>query len=116
MTITRSTYYNKCTNELSFIPPPPISTLFPYPTLFRSLPSSLPFSVLPASLRTRHRPGHAVPDSAAPSRGEGPPPAPRPVFRSEEHTSELQSRRDLVWRFLLEKKKSLLNTFYEADL
>src|SRR5215469_17198331 len=59
---------------------PPRSTLFPYTTLFRSPPG---------------RPG----------RGER---APRPAGRrqrSEEHTSELQSRRDLVCRLLLEKKK-----------
>src|SRR5690349_24010078 len=33
----------------------------------------------------------------------------RPVVRSEEHTSELQSRRDLVCRLLLEKKKSIIS-------
>src|SRR5206468_6726362 len=58
---------------------PPRSTLFPYTTLFRS----------------RHCPrrkGRAVS-------------APRPdEWRSEEHTSELQSRSDLVCRLLLEKK------------
>src|SRR5438067_4785792 len=67
---------------------PPRSTLFPYTTLFRSRtpPAALPC----AWLRT-------------PSRG----PAGRGnwVGRSEEHTSELQSRFDLVCRLLLEKKK-----------
>src|SRR6266849_9653252 len=65
---------------------PPRSTLFPYTTLFRS---SRP------SLSGVHR---WVP----PSRGWRPPPNRR---RSEEHTSELQSRVDLVCRLLLEKKK-----------
>src|SRR6266704_6165061 len=64
---------------------PPRSTLFPYTTLFRSW-----------QRRPRHRgcprpkhPLHAMP-------------------RSEEHTSELQSRFDLVCRLLLEKKKKHL--------
>src|SRR5690349_23217321 len=64
---------------------PPRSTLFPYTTLFRSPP------------RAGSRP-----------RGKPHPPDARPRFwgmRSEEHTSELQSRRDLVCRLLLEKKK-----------
>src|SRR5438874_9842592 len=62
---------------------PPRSTLFPYTTLFRSPPD-------PAGDRRR--------DPVQPQgRGRRP--------RSEEHTSELQSRRDLVCRLLLEKKK-----------
>src|SRR5207249_8094876 len=62
---------------------PPRSTLFPYTTLFRS---------------PRGRHPHALPiPPAGPSRGDG--------ERSEEHTSELQSRFDLVCRLLLEKKK-----------
>src|SRR5690349_24204925 len=69
---------------------PPRSTLFPYTTLFRSC-------------RTRRRP------SGRPGRGRRRPRATRPrgarAVRSEEHTSELQSRRDLVCRLLLEKKK-----------
>src|SRR6266513_4205819 len=60
---------------------PPRSTLFPYTTLFRS----------------RHR------SSSKPGRGCRYRRAPR--RRSEEHTSELQSRFDLVCRLLLEKKK-----------
>src|SRR6266496_4521677 len=59
---------------------PPRSTLFPYTTLFRS----------GALCRPPRRPGAA---------------RPRQRHRSEEHTSELQSRRDLVCRLLLEKKK-----------
>src|SRR5216684_72883 len=62
---------------------PPRSTLFPYTTLFRPLLS-------PARPRPRHLRGAAPVDRAP---------------RSEEHTSELQSRLHLVCRLLLEKKK-----------
>src|SRR2546422_5822227 len=72
---------------------PPRSTLFPYTTLFRSI-------------RLRHRRIRAV-DRANPHVREGW--AAHLVFddqaRSEEHTSELQSRLHLVCRLLLEKKK-----------
>src|SRR5438874_6499483 len=71
---------------------PPRSTLFPYTTLFRSR-------------FLDHRPNlTAVPDIGP--GGDGPA-APAFDLRSEEHTSELQSRRDLVCRLLLEKKKLL---------
>src|SRR5690349_21956376 len=65
---------------------PPRSTLFPYTTLFRSERES-------KGARAAHVP-HAL------GRPRGNP------DRSEEHTSELQSRRDLVCRLLLEKKKN----------
>src|SRR5207249_10515328 len=72
------------------IRPPPTSTLFPYTTLFRSLHltphSSAPRAHPVSTLSGWH--GHL-------SSGR----------RSEEHTSELQSRFDLVCRLLLEKKK-----------
>src|SRR6267378_2017704 len=64
---------------------PPRSTLFPYTTLFRSRPLG------------NERLGQ---DAAAAAHIEDP--------RSEEHTSELQSRRDLVCRLLLEKKKETI--------
>src|SRR5260370_2263333 len=75
---------------------PPRSTLFPYTTLFRSAPSGAPadtargWQVLPLSARSP---------------------------RSEEHTSELQSHLNLVFRLLLEKKKisRLQNTFSHAS-
>src|SRR6266576_4767305 len=64
---------------------PPRSTLFPYTTLFRS------------------QAGRGRDDRCGP-------PGPLPeAARSEEHTSELQSRRDLVCRLLLEKKKNTTN-------
>src|SRR3989442_4680544 len=67
---------------------PPRSTLFPYTTLFRSRPALL--------LVQRSAP------TAAPS-----PALPVIAPRSEEHTSELQSRPHLVCRLLLEKKKQV---------
>src|SRR3712207_8453599 len=80
------------------IRPPPRSTLFPYTPLFRSRPP----------LDARRRGGRA---RAAGERGDvhpprrAPQPRPRRKLRSEEHTSELQSRQYLVCRLLLEKKK-----------
>src|SRR2546421_7550730 len=70
---------------------PPRSTLFPYTTLFRS---------------RRPRPPDGDSESRGlPRRARGIPPRLRRFSRSEEHTSELQSRSDLVCRLLLEKKK-----------
>src|SRR3712207_6947951 len=81
---------------------PPRSTLFPYTTLFRSLlyagadrrrvrprPGADPRSA-------RHVPVYELQGAAEPARKRR---------RSEEHTSELQSRQYLVCRLLLEKKK-----------
>src|SRR5690349_24083720 len=90
------------------IPRPPTSTLFPYTTLFRSS----------TSLRSGIGTGRVCSFSTS-----GPPnlsiAAARMVGgivdiakRSEEHTSELQSRRDLVCRLLLEKKKNKTNKNY----
>src|SRR5690349_22082421 len=73
---------------------PPRSTLFPYTTLFRSLREH----GWDHGRRGRHRGRHG-PRRPEAARGR----LRRP--RSEEHTSELQSRRDLVCRLLLEKKK-----------
>src|SRR2546427_5708909 len=71
---------------------PPRSTLFPYTTLFRSIPAG--------PRRHRHA-GRPAPGDGAPVPG-GPRAGSR---RSEEHTSELQSQSNLVCRLLLEKKK-----------
>src|SRR2546422_6964812 len=97
---------------------PPRSTLFPYTTLFRSRfhpirrthvstsPDSLPARRAPLSCRARR------PSACAPARGRAGAQA-----RSEEHTSELQSRLHLVCRLLLEKKKNtILRTFTIPDL
>src|SRR5438105_11902466 len=78
------------------IRPPPTSTLFPYTTLFRSSTSA---GATRGSTDSRRR---SIRARATPS---SPPFAAMTALRSEEHTSELQSRVDLVCRLLLEKKK-----------
>src|SRR5687767_15757714 len=75
---------------------PPRSTLFPYTTLFRSVPAERAV-----------RAGHATSDDAGQARALGGPALHEP--RSEEHTSELQSLAYLVCRLLLEKKKTTHN-------
>src|SRR3712207_8018693 len=86
---------------------PPRSTLFPYTTLFRSSSVRSP----PPALGLQVRRGRRAPPGARPQRAAATPwsRAPedrrRPRRRSEEHTSELQSRQYLVCRLLLEKKK-----------
>src|SRR5438874_9782237 len=74
---------------------PPRSTLFPYTTLFRSASALFAggsrSNMRSPRLRSRPAPGRVS------------------ANRSEEHTSELQSRRDLVCRLLLEKKNFLPN-------
>src|SRR5690349_24204732 len=82
------------------IPRPPRSTLFPYTTLFRSQEPERAFHVVPLYNRPPlggHRHMAQEIDALLQESREFP--------RSEEHTSELQSRRDLVCRLLLEKKK-----------
>src|SRR5216684_8228247 len=79
---------------------PPRSTLFPYTTLFRS----------------KRRLGDANdqwPSGSLPSRTPGL--LATSPFRSEEHTSELQSRLHLVCRLLLEKKKSDHNRHKDCE-
>src|SRR2546422_6155025 len=71
---------------------PPRSTLFPYTTLFRSLPGMEPQILEQEDLTRLER---------ARTRAR--------LLRSEEHTSELQSRLHLVCRLLLEKKKNKKN-------
>src|SRR5699024_12465800 len=92
-------------------PRPPRPRRFPYTTLFRSVPrTSTRGSRRPASTGTLTRPittrsGRVEPRTRA-TNGTGIPSAvSRRPLRSEEHTSELQSRFDLVCRLLLEKKK-----------
>src|SRR2546429_6747595 len=81
---------------------PPRSTLFPYTTLFRSAKDRAGSSHNCARiLRYRMAPATAT---ARASVGESACPA-AVKARSEEHTSELQSRLHLVCRLLLEKKK-----------
>src|SRR5947209_16864682 len=87
------------------IPRPPRSTLFPYTTLFRSRPARGQLHGGSAIRAPDHSPGEPqVHDRRAcfqRKRHLGR----RDSLRSEEHTSELQSRQYLVCRLLLEKKK-----------
>src|SRR3712207_8774201 len=84
---------------------PPRSTLFPYTTLFRSLPSAPPGRGCGPGGRGRRRP--AVPEERVRRRGAARTRRRRArCARSEEHTSELQTRQYLVCRLLLEKKKT----------
>src|SRR3712207_8809256 len=93
---------------------PPRSTLFPYTTLFRSAGADgemlLRKEVIQPHLPVRLPCYDFVPiadpafDGSLPH-GVGPPASGVTDFRSEEHTSELQSRQYLVCRLLLEKKK-----------
>src|SRR3712207_6952274 len=87
---------------------PPRSTLFPYTTLFRSLKgSSVRHDVLrPVALGVEERGEIRVIDARMSGRRHGGLGA---ECRSEEHTSELQSRQYLVCRLLLEKKKNLFS-------
>src|SRR5437660_2827840 len=75
---------------------PPRSTLFPYTTLFRSNVSEVDADLLGAVARL-------VSLAETPGKGK----VLAPLVRSEEHTSELQSRGHLVCRLLLEKKKKI---------
>src|SRR5690349_25086356 len=72
---------------------PPRSTLFPYTTLFRS-------GVIEYSTNNGMTWADVTTLGVTPGYNQT-------IFRSEEHTSELQSRRDLVCRLLLEKKKKI---------
>src|SRR5690554_7498295 len=93
---------------------PPRSTLFPYTTLFRSFAAKLGFEIEPeteAPIRQlapllSHIPPARLFDEVLKlfSAGHG--------ERSEEHTSELQSRPHLVCRLLLEKKKKQTSRKY----
>src|SRR3712207_8749839 len=90
---------------------PPISTLFPYTTLFRSRSwrgngSSATGHLPPQRSRSpampKPNPRLLIPNPVALARYDV---VPQPELRSEEHTSELQSRQYLVCRLLLEKNK-----------
>src|SRR5687768_18560019 len=98
--------YDVCTFLLIFssffflmIRRPPRSTLFPYTTLFRSFR----LCCLAPSTESHAR--------AGPRRCSG-----TGIVRSEEHTSELQSRLHLVCRLLLEKKKKYHTTLHHPTL
>src|SRR3712207_7336047 len=95
---------------------PPRSTLFPYTTLFRSgaetggLRGTRIVQPCGCASRSLDRTATTRGQRHAPASSHGKNPTPRisselPTRRSEEHTSELQSRQYLVCRLLLEKKK-----------
>src|SRR3712207_7621366 len=86
---------------------PPRSTLFPYTTLFRSRGDAVSAAHLPrrdlVGMSGRFHPlrvAEIVPETSEANS----------IRRSEEHTSELQSRQYLVCRLLLEKKKTTTKT------
>src|SRR3712207_8498175 len=88
---------------------PPRSTLFPYTTLFRSIDAQGVRARRPRQGFGEAQHGRAE-AAAAEAGGERDEAHHRPALvrlRSEEHTSELQSRQYLVCRLLLEKKKKL---------
>src|SRR5438105_8136249 len=87
---------------------PPRSTLFPYTTLFRSdRPTIMRFALRWRRARAaRERDGNHT--CVAEIARQAPPRFWAWPRRSEEHTSELQSRVDLVCRLLLEKKKNTI--------
>src|SRR5207253_7813681 len=103
---------------LLLISRPPCSLLFPYTTLFRSCRPRCRYADLRLRARGGHRPTRGRPCRTGPAgcrtgsadragRPDRPPSRARPCpERSEEHTSELQSRGHLVCRLLLEKKKT----------
>src|SRR3712207_7298659 len=99
---------------------PPRSTLFPYTTLFRSTrrkpsragPGGRPSGTAIMPGRTDRRGSSARNATSKPAATEArTTQRPRRRARSEEHTSELQSRQYLVCRLLLEKKKKLNISF-----
>src|SRR2546429_3465127 len=88
---------------------PPRSTLFPYTTLFRSptlRPGTQARNRVGRELRRRHRAAMPCLWTRFDHR----------AWRSEEHTSELQSRLHLVCRLLLEKKKKQYNYVLARNL
>src|SRR5206468_10843411 len=100
--VTYPTFSARVLPALSFffllLPRPPRSTLFPYTTLFRSRVVTLNDGSTIASRSVVIATGVRYTQLNAPG-----------ADRSEEHTSELQSRSDLVCRLLLEKKKKIQN-------
>src|SRR3712207_7099338 len=89
---------------------PPRSTLFPYTTLFRSAASRPEIRQCPVSqVFMDAMPSPVCTWRASPAATARVCSAESRLIRSEEHTSELQSRQYLVCRLLLEKKKQSIN-------
>src|SRR3712207_7962930 len=87
---------------------PPRSTLFPYTTLFRSILSEAQREQLKSLIAAGSAPARKLTHARILLKADQSPEG--PGWRSEEHTSELQSRQYLVCRLLLEKKKKNKNT------
>src|SRR3712207_7637596 len=108
--MTRVRYVLVCVFFFLMIRRPPRSTLFPYPTLFRS-----------AVFTRRSSRTEVFPPRSRRWRGARPYPSRCEALtsgsqsRSEEHTSELQSRQYLVCRLLLEKKKQTPLSYPHPD-
>src|SRR2546421_9595850 len=104
-------FNDTATPEISTLPLHDALPICPRVAGRREHPGTAPAGPLTRLGPPRHRPGgvpHAEGRGRYGARSTGsPPPRPRPLAseRSEEHTSELQSRSDLVCRLLLEKKK-----------
>src|SRR5437588_7016953 len=81
---------------VSIVPRPPTSTLFPYTTLFRSLVSDVETSNANLTYTIVTGPTKGSLSGTGSTR----------TYRSEEHTSELQTHSDIVCRLLLEKKNT----------
>src|SRR3712207_8439721 len=93
---------------------PPRSTLFPYTTLFRSLREAWVVFRFGTGLRDGFEQPSSGPERVG-DHGAGDAGPARPgQLRSEEHTSELQSRQYLVCRLLLEKKKQ--NKYHSSNI
>src|SRR5690606_41944400 len=104
--------------SFSMIPPPPRFTLFPYTTLFRSQNKFIMRIIYLACLflccvscSKSNDPVSQDPDDDTPD-AESKAIVFKHESRSEEHTSELQSRENLVCRLLLEKKKKSKLNYY----
>src|SRR3712207_8058560 len=103
---------------------PPRSTLFPYTTLFRSMSglanSLVGFQSRPTLVPLRPQRQTSAPIRPRASKRSFPEPPLRvtsiSAARSEEHTSELQSRQYLVCRLLLEKKKKTQRPSYKKRI
>src|SRR5438034_6896018 len=92
------------------LPTPRRSTLFPYTTLFRSgLPERVEGVIARALMKSSSDRYRSAVEMRADLLGE------TELWRSEEHTSELQSHSDLVCRLLLEKKNHIC-TISKAEL
>src|SRR3712207_8386809 len=94
---------------------PPRSTLFPYTTLFRSSSVELRFTAQPETqYRIEQKDQAGQYQSIATFNNPAPGTVTQTIGRSEEHTSELQSRQYLVCRLLLEKKNTTMHSISGA--